>query len=225
MLPAFIPSSSPFVSVGAHSPIFYSFFTAWSVFLILSSRAHLTLFQTQGTNILLTAQLITGGSSTINALTGMHTYAACCLIPATVIAYTLVGGLRATFFSDYAHTTLIFVIILVFMVCSSTSRFSRHNVVSDFYLCDCPQFSTFATNPNLGSPSKVYDLLQEAASNYPLEGNAQGSYTTFRSTNGLVFGIIVIISGITTVFMDQTYWQRAVASKSSTSMKGYLWGG
>lgn len=52
----------------------------------------------QGTNILLTAQLITGGSSTISALTGMHTYAACCLIPTTVIAYTLVGGLRATFF-------------------------------------------------------------------------------------------------------------------------------
>lgn len=178
----------------------------------------------QGTNILLTAQLITGGSSTISALTGMHTYAACCLIPTTVIAYTLVGGLRATFFSDYAHTTLIFVIILVFMVRFSALLFAPQKA-SKLIVVHRFQFSTFATNPNLGSPSKVYDLLQEAATNYPLDGNAQGSYTTFRSTNGLVFGIIVIISGITTVFMDQTYWQRAVASKSSTSMKGYLWGG
>lgn len=66
---------------------------------------------------------------------------------------------------------------------------------------------------------------------------------TFRSTDGLVFvsppslapiawltssawqGIIVIISGITTVFADQTYWQRGVASKASTALKGYLLGG
>lgn len=66
---------------------------------------------------------------------------------------------------------------------------------------------------------------------------------TFRSVDGLVFGIIVIISGITTVFMDQACtsiapprfvkltlfrfadWQRAVASRGSTAVKAYLLGG
>lgn len=48
-------------------------------------------------------------------------------------------------------------------------------------------FVTYATHPDLGSPGKVYDLLTIAGQNYPLEGNAGGSYLTFRSTNGLVF--------------------------------------
>ncbi|KAM0753500.1 solute symporter family transporter [Meredithblackwellia eburnea MCA 4105] len=161
----------------------------------------LFIFYGLGTNLLLTAQLITGGADTIVALTNANIYATCVLIPLTVVIYTFIGGLRATFFSDFLHTTLIFAIILIFM------------------------FLTYATNTHLGSPSKVYDLLTEAAKNYPLAGNAEGSYLTFRSTDGLVFGIIVIISGVTTVFMDQTYWQRAVASKASTSVTGYLYGG
>ncbi|SJK98572.1 related to DUR3-Urea permease [Armillaria ostoyae] len=157
------------------------------------------------TNIILTAQLITGGSNTLNTLTGMNTIAACFLIPVGVVVYTLVGGLRATFFSDYMHTTLIFAIILAF------------------------GFSTFATNEYLGSPSKVYDLLQVSATNYPITGNAGGSYTTFRSIDGMVFGIVVMVSGrssgFATAYMDQTYWQRAVASRASTSVKGYILGG
>ncbi|KAJ7794427.1 solute symporter family transporter [Mycena olivaceomarginata] len=155
-----------------------------------------------GTNIILTSQLITGGANTVNALTGMNTLAACFLIPVGVIIYTLVGGLRATFFSDYIHTVVIFSIILAV------------------------SFSTFATNDTLGSPSKVYDLLQTAALNYPVGNAAGGCYTTMRSLNGFVFGVVVMVSGsVATVYMDQTYWQRAVASKASTSVKGYILGG
>ncbi|KAF9027761.1 solute symporter family transporter [Hymenopellis radicata] len=164
--------------------------------------AHLSfMFFGLGTNIILTSQLITGGSNTVTTLTGMNTIAACFLIPVGVVIYTLFGGLRATFFSDYLHTVLIFAIILAF------------------------SFSAFATNEFLGSPSKVYDLLQVAAQNYPVTGNASGSYTSFRSEDGLVFGIVVMVSGFATVYMDQTYWQRAVASKASTSVKGYILGG
>ncbi|KAJ7064763.1 solute symporter family transporter [Mycena amicta] len=156
----------------------------------------------------LTSQLITGGATTVNGLTGMNTIAACFLIPIGVVIYTLVGGLRSTFFSDYIHTVVIFCIILA------------------------AAFSTFATNEFLGSPSKVYELLQTAGTNYPVADAAGGSYTTMRSLNGFVFGVVVIVSGYvftsfrqTTVYMDQTYWQRAVASKASTSVKGYILGG
>ncbi|CAK5262103.1 unnamed protein product, partial [Mycena citricolor] len=154
-----------------------------------------------GTNIILTSQLITGGADTVNHLTGMNTIAACFLIPIGVVIYTLVGGLRATFFSDYIHTVLIFAIIFAV------------------------SFSTFATNAYLGSPAKVWELLQTAATNYPVANAAGGSYTTMRSLNGFVFGVVVIVSGFATVYMDQTYWQRAVASKASTSVKGYILGG
>jgi Na+/proline symporter len=40
--------------------------------------------------------LITGGSTTVHALTGMDTIAACFLIPLGIVIYTLVGGLRAS---------------------------------------------------------------------------------------------------------------------------------
>ncbi|KAE9404653.1 solute symporter family transporter [Gymnopus androsaceus JB14] len=158
-----------------------------------------------GTNIILTSQLITGGSDTVNTLTGMNTIAACFLIPIGVVIYTLVGGLRSTFFSDYLHTVLIFCIIFAFA------------------------FSTYATNEYLGSPAKVYDLLQEAAINYPIAGNGGGSYTTMRSIDGLVFGIIVMVSGFGEIILRVPFYanspQRAVASKASTSVKGYILGG
>ncbi|KAG9907054.1 SSS family solute:Na+ symporter, partial [Aureobasidium melanogenum] len=50
-----------------------------------------------GSMILAGAQLVTG-------ITGMHIVAACVLIPAGVVIYTAVGGLKATFITDYLHT-------------------------------------------------------------------------------------------------------------------------
>lgn len=49
------------------------------------------------TNILVGSQLLLGGSAVLTALTGMNVYAATFLIPTSVVAYVLMGGLRATF--------------------------------------------------------------------------------------------------------------------------------
>lgn len=56
------------------------------------------------TNILVSLMLIVAGSATISALTGMNTIAAIYLLPVGVVAYTLVGGLKATFLTDWIHT-------------------------------------------------------------------------------------------------------------------------
>ena len=50
--------------------------------------------------------------------------------------------------------------------------------------------SMYGSNPNLGSPSKVYDLLMEAAAVAPVKGNAGGSYLTMRSGSGAAFGAL-----------------------------------
>lgn len=44
------------------------------------------------TNILVTAMLLTGGAAVVNSLTGMHTVAACFLMPLGVVIYTMFGG-------------------------------------------------------------------------------------------------------------------------------------
>ncbi len=49
------------------------------------------------TNILVGSQLLLGGSAVVTTLTGMNVYAAIFLIPLGVVAYVLMGGLRATF--------------------------------------------------------------------------------------------------------------------------------
>lgn len=39
---------------------------------------------------------------------------ACILIPVGIIAYTVTGGLKATFISSYIHTVIIYVVLCLF---------------------------------------------------------------------------------------------------------------
>jgi len=153
------------------------------------------------TNIIVSSMLILGGSATVHSLTGMHTIAACFLIPLGVAIYVVVGGMRATLLCDYTHTTVLFSIILTFV------------------------FTVYATSAKIGSPAKMHDLLASAAAARPVSGNAKGSYMTMRSKNGLIFGVINVVGNFATVFQDQAYWQRAIASKPASTVKAYLLGG
>ena len=56
------------------------------------------------TNILVTAMLLAGGSAVVHAMTGVPTAAACFLLPVGVVLYTIFGGIKATFLTDYVHT-------------------------------------------------------------------------------------------------------------------------
>jgi len=168
------------------------------------------------TNIIVTAMLLLGGSATVNALTGMDVNLASFLIPFGVIAYTMAGGLKATFLASYIHTAIIFIALCIFV------------------------FLVY-TNPDsgIGSADKMYDLLSIVAGYSSTEcddignldacggvdGNKDGSYLTMMSREGLIFGIINIVGNFGTVFVDQSYWQSAIAAKPSSSHKGYLMGG
>ncbi|KAJ7069974.1 urea transporter [Mycena amicta] len=164
--------------------------------------AHIVfMFFGLATNIIVSSMLILGGSATVTDLTGMSTIAACFLIPLGVSIYVVVGGMRSTLLCDYTHTTVLFAIILVFV------------------------FTVYGTSDKIGSPSKMYDLLTAAAQRSPVPGNAHGSYVTMRSKNGLIFGVINIIGNFATVFLDQGYFQRAIASRPASTVKAYLLGG
>merc|ERR1719262_646734 len=67
------------------------------------------------TNIIVTSMLLLGGSATIEDLTGMSKLTAAFLIPIlSCWLYTMYGGLRATFLASYVHTTVIFLMLLIF---------------------------------------------------------------------------------------------------------------
>ncbi|KAJ5897317.1 hypothetical protein N7504_007605 [Penicillium tannophilum] len=153
------------------------------------------------TNILVTAMLLTGGSAVMTSLTGVSTTAACYLLPIGVVLYTLFGGIKATFITDYMHTVVILVVIFLFA------------------------FSAYATNAELGSPGAVYDALVKAAKQHPVEGNAEGSYLTMRSKEGGIFWIINLIGNFGTVFLDNGYYNKAIAASPVHAFPGYVIGG
>ncbi|KAG6860180.1 hypothetical protein C0993_003133, partial [Termitomyces sp. T159_Od127] len=71
----------------------------------------------------------------------------------------------------------------------------------------------------------MHALLTTASRITPVPGNKDGSYLTMRSKNGLIFGVINLVGNFATVFNDQAYWQRAIASRPATCVKAYLLGG
>ncbi|HJT47429.1 MAG TPA: sodium:solute symporter family protein [Nitrososphaeraceae archaeon] len=153
------------------------------------------------TNMIVTAMLLLGGAAVVNGLTGMNISIAAFLIPIGVMIYTLVGGLKATFVADYLHTIIIFITILTF--------------VSIVYFI----------SPVTGGVQGMYEKLAAAASIHPVNGNAAGAYLTMASMGGLIFGIINIVGNFGTVFVDQAYWQRAIAARPQSTVKGFLLGG
>jgi SSS family transporter len=153
------------------------------------------------TNILVTAMLLTGGSAVVGSLTGIPVPAACFLLPIGVIIYTMFGGIKATFLTDYVHTVMLLIIIMVF------------------------SFTVYATSDILGSPGAVWDLLQEASKAHPVAGNAGGSYLTMASREGAIFFVINIVGNFGTVFCDNGYYNKAIAAHPVSALPGYVLGG
>eukprot|EP00177_Eucheuma_denticulatum_P007146 GFKZ01012989.1.p1 GENE.GFKZ01012989.1~~GFKZ01012989.1.p1 ORF type:complete len:681 (+),score=68.07 GFKZ01012989.1:359-2401(+) len=153
------------------------------------------------TNVIVTSMLILGASASVEALTGMNVNIASFLIPLGVILYTLAGGLKATFVASYFNTSIILIALLIFI------------------------FRVYVTSPNLGSSDVVYERLQEVSSIAPVQTNREGSYLTMFSRNGFFFGLVNLVGNFGTVFIDQSYWQSAIAATPSASWKGYLLGG
>ncbi|KAJ9161333.1 Urea transporter [Coniochaeta hoffmannii] len=153
------------------------------------------------TNILVSLMLIVGGSATVSALTGMHTIAAIYLLPVGVVAYTMVGGLKATILTDWMHTFILLIIIIVFSL------------------------TAYASSDVLGSPGAVYDLLLKASDLHPVEGNKNGSYLTMQSREGAIFFVINIVGNFGTVFLDNGYYNKAIAASPVHALPGYILGG
>jgi Na+/proline symporter len=150
-------------------------------------------------NLIAGAALMAGGGAVVSSLTGMNIWASYWILPIVITAYIVVGGLRSTFICDYLHTTILYACIFTFM------------------------FEIYAVNPEIGSPSKLYDMLKSAQVNDPA-ASKNGSYLTVESHEGLVKAATILLGGFSNVWTDQAYWQRAIASSPETAVKGYVLG-
>ena len=87
------------------------------------------------------------------------------------------------------------------------------------------RWKIYAGPSDIGSVDKMHDNLVCAAVRSPVSRNKYGQYITMNSLDGLMFGIINTVGNFGTVFVDQSYWQGAIACKPSATYRGYLLGG
>jgi len=188
--------------------------------------AHLTfLFFCFSANIIVTSMLLLGGAATVEALTGVDYRLASFLIPWGVILYTASGGLQATFLASYIHTVIIFIVLILMVfivyikVYSSDQIFDYLAQTISYTEEECQQI--YSTDNSV--ETTYYESSTYACGEVP--ANRDGSYLTMISGGGLMFGIINIVGNFGTVFVDQSYWQSAIAARPESAAKGYLLGG
>jgi Na+/proline symporter len=112
--------------------------------------------------------MLIGASTAISSLTGMSIYASGYLLPLGVVIYTYVGGLRATFLTDYVHTFIIMFILVWFSL--------KVILVNE-----------------IASIGALFDLVKDLGKANPVAGNHEGSYLSMQSRESLYFGIIHIV--------------------------------
>lgn len=160
------------------------------------------MFFSLSSNILVVSSILIGGAAAINSLTGMSIYAGLWLLPLSVAAYTLRGGLRATILTDYVHTAIILIVIFVFW------------------------FKVYATGNLVGSPGAMWDMLIEAAARNDYSAPTRdGSYLTIRSLGALKFAILSILEYTGVVFLDNSFHQKGIAADPASTIPGYVLGG
>ncbi|KAI1384419.1 Sodium:solute symporter family-domain-containing protein [Hypoxylon trugodes] len=147
-------------------------------------------------NVFGCASMILTGSQLIYGISGMHFVAATVLIPLGVVLYTAVGGLKATFLTDYLHTTVALVIIIYFTI-------------------------SILTHEAIGGLGGLYDkVVATAAENY-IPGNFEGSLLTFKSKDAILWALILKFGNLALVVMDTAFWQKSFASEVSATVPGY----
>ncbi|KZP03885.1 Na+/solute symporter [Athelia psychrophila] len=159
------------------------------------------MFFSLAANTLVVSSVLLGGSAAISALTGINIYGALWLLPASVAAYTLRGGLRATILTDYLHTAVILIVVLMFW------------------------FAVYTSGDQIGSPDKMYNLLLAAQARNNDAPTLDHSYVTIRSLGALKFAILSILEYTGVVFLDNSFHQKGIAADPASAVPGYILGG
>ncbi|KPM46492.1 Urea active transporter [Neonectria ditissima] len=156
--------------------------------------------------IFIAVNLLVGGADVFHLVTGMNKIAVCFLFPLGVCIYTLFGGIKATFLTEWVYTVIIYIIMLSSM------------------------FVMYATSEHVGSPGKMWELLKAAAEIRPVEGNAGGELLTMRSFYGGLVGLIFLGGGFSATVDSQDadggqrLFQKAIAADPKSTVAGYLLG-
>ncbi|KAL4927076.1 sodium:solute symporter family protein [Aspergillus undulatus] len=147
-------------------------------------------------NVFGCASMILVGSQLVSGISHMHFVAATILIPLGVVLYTAVGGLKATFLTDFLHTAVALILIIYFTM-------------------------SVLTNEHVGGLSGLYDKVMATASENYISGNYEGSLLTMKSKEAIIWGLILKFGNLALVVMDTAFWQKSFASEVNSTVPAY----
>ncbi|KAL4920792.1 Sodium:solute symporter family-domain-containing protein [Aspergillus aurantiobrunneus] len=147
-------------------------------------------------NVFGCASMILVGSQLVSGISRMHFVAATILIPLGVVLYTAVGGLKATFLTDFLHTAVALVLIIFFTL-------------------------SVLTNEHIGGLGGLYDKVMATASENYIAGNFEGSLLTMKSKEAIIWGLILKFGNLALVVMDTAFWQKSFASEVNSTVPAY----
>lgn len=128
--------------------------------------------------------MILGAAGAISIIAGnLHIVAATMLIPFGVLLYTVIGGLKATFLTDFIHTTVLLIIF-------------------------CYLNTSVLSSEQIGGLNGLYNKLLEASKYRYIEGNYEGSVLTGKSQGAVIFGLILTCGNFGLTVMDSSFWQK-----------------
>lgn len=93
-----------------------------------------------------------------------------------MVLYTAVGGLKATFLTDFLHTAVALILILYFTL-------------------------SVLTNQHVGGLGGLYDKVMATAAENTVEGNYRGSLLTMKSKQAIIWALLLKFGNLALVVM------------------------
>lgn len=215
--------------------IFFSFATSIIVTSMLLLGGSATMNALAGCDLNLTSFLIPWGVILYTAAGGLKATFLASYIHTGVIFIILLIMVYSVYVKEYSTDE-------IYTLIEKTINFSREEckiIFNENYdcedgVCGCKIDGVISVENCYEDGFTKTDIIDsfydddDEAARYAcgsVAGNRRGSYLTMLSAPGLVFGIINIIGNFGTVFVDQSYWQSAIAAKPAAAHKGYMLGG
>lgn len=110
--------------------------------------------------------------------------------------YTAVGGLKATFLTDFLHTLVALILIIYF-----TLSILHHDAIGGLY--------------------GLWDKVMATASENIIPGNYKGSLLTMKSRDAIIWGLDLKFGNLALVVMDTAFWQKSFATEVHATVPGY----
>lgn len=158
----------------------------------------LFLFLCLVNNLLSCLAMIVGAAGAISIIAGnLHIVASMMLIPFGVLLYTAFGGLKATFLTDFVHTLILLIVLVILN-------------------------TTVLSSEKIGGLNGLYNLLVEHDGDRYVEGNYKGSFITGKSKGSVLFGLILTGGNFGLCIMDSSFWQKTFSADQRLTVPAYL---